>query len=99
MQTSKALAELLALQGDVDEARAVLKAALDRLAAAAARGPAPAPKWVGPGRRAKGSAADRPDETRGVAELLLAWANVEGSVSCRRSVGRVRVRTENVDKS
>lgn len=81
MQVSKALAELLGLQGNVDEARVVFKEARDRLAAAASRGPAAGPRWIGPGRRAKGSARDREEETEGMAELLLAWANVEESVS------------------
>lgn len=81
MQTSKALAELLALQGHVEEARVVLTEARDRLAAAASRGPAAGPRWIGPGRRAKPTAKERKEETQGMAELLLAWANVEESVS------------------
>ncbi len=82
MAISKALAELLAMQGNVDEARQVLQEALDRQAAAASNPPV-GPRWIGPGRRAKPSAedVDREDEDSGPAELLLAWANVEESVS------------------
>lgn len=84
MQTSKALAELLALQGNVEEARTVLKEARDRLVDATSRGPEAGPRWVGPGRRAKGATSARErerEENEGMAELLLAWAGVEESVS------------------
>lgn len=91
MQTSKALAELLALQGSVDEARVVLNEARGRLAAAASRGPAAGPRWIGPGRRAKGAARDEDEETEGMAELLLAWANVEESVSRGFAVSMIEV--------
>lgn len=81
MHTSKALAELLALQGNVEEARVVLKEARDRLAVAAARGAPTAPRWVGPGRRMKPTARELNEDKGSMAELLLAWANVEARVS------------------